>query len=202
MIKFGLPPQLHVDHSDRGPGKGILTPEKFENVANDSYGWCKPIKGGLWTSTLKEEVWSDWCNWTWGEQFMYRDGEKAFILTVSSTAKIFEINGRDDVKWLKDRYIMTQGSEGFAKSYLDELVRLDWTKVSHDFDGVHLTEFGNRQLHLADMSYSLNAWDAESTVWLRWAFTNCTPTNIINPYEKPKMRKITINGSNKTTKTA
>lgn len=193
MIKFGIRPQLHVDHWESSKNrrkKDILVPEKLEPVANESYGWCKPVKGGLWTSSLIGNGWSEWCRWTKGEDFMYTPGTDAFILTISPTAKIFEINGRDDVKWLKDRYKFPDPT-GFPKDLT--FLRLDWIKIAQDFDGVNLTKEGNSRLHLGALDCCLNAWDVESTIWLRWAFDSVTPTKISDPEDEAPKRKITLN---------
>lgn len=171
-----MPRQLHVDYvrGEQGHAKEMLVPEKFKSVSGED--WCKPLSGGLWTSTLIEPVWSDWCWWTSGEEFMYKERCDAFILDIDPKAKIFEINSASDVRWLTRLYPSMKYDTGF--------LRMNWTALSEDFHGVHLTETGNSLLHsCGDISVSMNPWDSESTVWLKWAFTKVEKTNISNPDE-------------------
>ena len=42
---------------------------------------------------------------------------------------------------------------------------LDWSKISEDFDAVHLTSRGRRET--TNTIPGLHGWDVESTVWIR-----------------------------------
>lgn len=167
MIKFGMIKQLHTGNE--------ISKEKMLDHPVKGDTWCKPV-GGLWTSTLIGDAWSDWCRWTKSERFKYKENGDACVLTVAPTAKVFEINGPDDAKWLKNRY----PGRDFGSPV--DFLRLNWEVLAKDFDGIHLTDLGNSLLHLPrDFGVCMNAWDTESTVWFNWVFTDVKKIQIKDP---------------------
>ncbi len=154
----------------------------------------KPVAGtGLWTSAYREETddsaWVEWCH---SETYSNPDRQYWHLLTPRHDARIYTIDGPNDFIALIARYpYVSQELErclpprAFFRHYY---TGIDFEKLSQDYDGLHLTEEGNAQLHLPfDYDFDMNAWDVESTVWFRWCFekVECirTPTIVETKHE-------------------
>lgn len=97
-----------------------------------------------------------------------------YLLRVSSTARIYEVDSPDAWRRLclaypaPDRGSLTGG-----------LVVPDFAAVARDWDGVHVTLGGlltadQVQLDGPEGPTALQGWDTEATVWLRWVFDKVT----------------------------
>ena len=147
-------------------------------IVNDRYDTFrrKPL-GGLWTSTwLGEERGSAWVQWCRANEYGSPDTENWFLLRPKKNARLYVLDNYNDLLTLIDKfpyetdmyrsYARTEGRKE-AMRYLT----IDFEKLAGYYDGLHLTERGNNQLHYCDPPH-LNAWDVESTVWFRWCFTS------------------------------
>lgn len=171
-----MPPQLFWPRNNKFPSKKLMTKVKGKD-------WQKPL-GGLWTSTLIDNS-SDWVRWCCDSDFCYDCNRKAYILVPQKDLKIYEIDSMGNLCWLLHTYPgqLLPGSKFLSmESSVIRFTSVDWPEVGKDFDGVHLTENGNSELHLG-RPYDLNAWDVESTLWYKWKFEK--DINIIEiPKEK------------------
>lgn len=201
-----MPTQLHVKNTDNK--LCTLSSEYLKPVGRlDELDWCKPMKGGLWTSTLIKGSWSSWCEWTKHENFKYVKNGDAYVLNVAPQAKIFEISTRSDLDWLIERYTSENKLFDGADRYF---IRLNWEKLQEDFDAVHFSQDGVKNL-LRNYSrdgtrynVSMSAWDAESTVWFRWKFIDSKPIKISDPEDpedKTVWRNLPIVDKNNNEKT-
>jgi hypothetical protein len=157
-----LPPQLFV-----GPG---VESEKMTPATNTASGWIKP-EGGLWTSTYDPECGSGWVQWSMGERFRVEcddDYETCYFdcsILYPKPARILIIDTHQDlVDAIQDYHFV--GSE--PRSYYAEDY-LDFEEIAEDYDAVHLTDRG--QWKTRRTRPGLYGWDLESTVWLRWMFS-------------------------------
>lgn len=137
----------------------------------------KPDRGGLWTSTYFDfhpfSAWGDWCQ---ENEWSLDVDLRLFTLEPESGARVYEVNSYEDLVWLFTIY----GRD--PKNPIGMLYRTErelvWENIAADYDAVHLTEQGQYETHLS-MPYDLYGWDCESTLWLRWAFTDYTDRGVI-----------------------
>lgn len=137
-----------------------------------SSGYMNKPEGGLWTSTLVDGI-SDWIRWCRGEGFGNVDDVPWWTLEPEPGATLLQIDGWDDLDLMMRVYGRSWGPiAGMNRKSLD----FDAIKQA-GYAGVNLTEHGARECHFGDWmsGYSLNAWDCESTVWLRWSFAVVAP---------------------------
>lgn len=167
MYRTGMPPQLFVGSR---PHVRLLNPVRnYDNDYRIMGIMCKPI-GGMWTSTLDRHG-SDWTRWhgdiEWG----------GYVVYPLRRARVFEIDSISDYERLLNWY-------GYAPpmnpngSHNDCWMVLNYEKLSKKCDGLHLTKKGQTETNYyiprerrGLMPPMLNAWDCESTVWFRWAFS-------------------------------
>lgn len=168
--------------------------EHFRPVEYMPHGWAKPLAGtGFWTSTYRGRYGGDWCQWCMSEQFTDRgltiqgsafDEYSRFNaranlwkLIPEADTRIYEIGRYGHLAWLVENY----GRVPDPHSQLPASIRRehpDWTAVAQDYDGIHLTQFGQWATRLT-MPYSLYGWDCESTLWNRWCFTEVVDLGIV-----------------------
>lgn len=107
--------------------------------------------------------------------FVRREGPiPAWTLSIAAQARVFEVLGPAQWHELCTRYpavVDHSGSPAYG------LLVPDWSAVRQDWDGVHLTFFGwlcaaQNRFTDGDGASMHWAWDAESTVWLRWVFSS------------------------------
>lgn len=137
LIKFGT--------------KEIKT-EKFTPIKNRPLGWVKPT-GGIWASTLLplEENLSAWADWCISEDYHVNELREICIFSLKETARIATIDSFNDLIELHSKYP--------CKGILEDKY-LDFEKLSHDYDVIHLTENGQMATRLT--SLNLYRWDCES----------------------------------------
>ena len=116
--------------------------------------------GGLWCSPVgSRDSWRSWCE---AEDFPI-NLEKYTKFTVTPDIRVLEINSLVDLEVAIKRYGL---SLGYSPYCLEHLV-LDWDKIKQEYDGVFLSESGNRECHLPSIPgiwCDLNSWDCESMV--------------------------------------
>jgi hypothetical protein len=116
----------------------------------------KPL-GGLWTSTWLGYG-SDWTRWCEDNDWdSPTDAWRGFLLAPKSDARVLVIDSVADM--LRLPWESPKGWWG-----------VNWATVFDAYDGVHLTERGQRATHLPALDRDLYGWDAESTCWARWVF--------------------------------
>lgn len=128
----------------------------------------KPF-GGLWTSTYNEENGSDWVRWCMENDMPVT--KVATILRVDRDAKVFEIDSYNDLKRCFAEYKMDGKNLGGYYEFLKISPRLDFEKMSLDYDGIHLTERGQAETRFS-MPENLYGWDCESTIFFHWCFND------------------------------
>lgn len=127
----------------------------------------KPL-GGLWTSTYHPIYGSDWVQWCLVNNF---DGPEfdCYLLTPKNDLNLLVIDSHEDLVLALRDY--GYDDPRFQEAGLHQLSRtLDWLALTKEFDGVHLTNRGNHEVHLS-FPIHLNGWDSESTCWLQWSFS-------------------------------
>jgi hypothetical protein len=169
-----LKTQLHV-----GLGHPL---EKIKNPISNHI-MCK-ANGGLYTSTyLGQDVGSDWLQWCIANEFnIPEDGIwKCWLINIKKDANIFVVDNVDDMHELYDRYEhpMFEGSR---------TMQIDYTKMSKDYDGIHMTRRGERATrhgnifsrtsNMARDSRNMYGWDVESTHFFRDVFKNIIPIEL------------------------
>lgn len=148
--------------------------QRIAPIVNRNDFGIKP-HGGLWTSTYDARYGSDWVQWCLGEEFrMPEDNRwKGYLLYPKSYARILEIDSYRDLERLMGEYehspyLQTLNPTGFR---IPGILRgLNYERLSHRYDAIHLTRRGQMETHFSD-DYSLYGWDCESTLWLRWCFS-------------------------------
>jgi len=146
-----MPQQLFV--GPQAPQAALLDP--IINIV----GFPKP-HGGIWTSPLADGS-SEWVEFLDTATGLTRH-TTSFVLDVASGARVAEIDSRQDLDVLTERYMLHSpfGHE-----------TLDFEALSGDFDGLHLTATGMNDCRFELNGRDLWPWDIESTIWFRWSFT-------------------------------
>jgi len=144
---------------------------KILSVKNVDWNPAKPI-GGLWTSTYtpNSEYPSAWVRWCSYEQPEWIKDVNFFLLIPKENINVFIINSLDDLKYLCEKFPYNRTLIPYAS--------LDWEEIAKHYDGVMLTEKGEKETRYTNPS--LYGWDCESTLWFR---------NIFKEIKKIKWRK-------------
>lgn len=139
----------------------------------------KPL-GGLWTSTWKGRPnLSAWAEWSAAEKF-YADSEKGWVLDMKTGSELVVIDSVADL-------------EAAVEAYPNELATrtmMNFESMAYDYDGLWLTEEGQRQTHFRGGKYEdLYGWDVESTVWFSWRVAGVEPIGEIEWEQHPLYRE-------------
>lgn len=159
LVHYGV---LHdpLRDADLNPG------DKYPGRYIELHGEKPRIPYVLWTSPIDSKWgWKDWCK---AEGF--GDLSYEVHLKLSEQARLFTIDGPDDLMYLVNRY--PGPVEAWRSPY--QRTNIDWVRFAGDFDAVHLTEQGNYTLHLPidgplPFGIDLNSWDCESVAIFRAA---------------------------------
>jgi len=139
--------------------------------------------GGPWTATAGEGVDEP----AWSRVHTRRlpsderpAGRSLWNLVVAGDARVFEVDGPLAWRWLCRRYPAAVGRGEILP---------DWAAVAADWDGVHVSVGGLVTAHgvavgSASSWSTVRSWDAEGTVWLRWAFSHIAALS--NPVDLPE----------------
>lgn len=149
--------QLHVGKIH--PAEKIILPIK-------NYIQCKAI-GGLYTSSyLGEEQGSEWIQWCLCNEFNIPVDNlwKGWLITIKKEANIFVVDSLEKMDFLYDRY-------GFTMFEGSNMEQINYEKMQNDFDGIHMTSYGERVTRHGGMFTSnprknlrtMYGWDCEST---------------------------------------
>lgn len=152
--------------------------DKFKPVLMD-YDHPTRFKpqGGLWTSTfLGREELSGWAQWCRVESFGYEKAD-LWLLTPDPAAEVYVVDTYRDLDMLHRLYGRTHRWEGMNGEWWEDPY-LDWPLIAERWSGVRLTDEGQWATRLTD-PYNLYGWDCESTLWLRWSFTDIQHGGIV-----------------------
>lgn len=176
LVQVKMPPQLFVGRKLLDNDSLEVSSKNMQPIKNAQ--WSKP-SGGLWTSTYDPTCGSDWVQWNLREgpaRVLGEDADKhweetseipwdfrklyfhAYVL-YPKLASIFVIDSIEDLIYLRQNY-----SENKEVGRL----KLDFEKMSQDFDALHLTQNGQWETRFGDPN--IYGWDVESTIWFRWVF--------------------------------
>ena len=150
-----LPTQAWIARSPRHDGPT----ERLFDAPSGGRGICKP-RGGLWTSTWDPRSCSGWAQWCIEARFK-KPPYAVWLLDVEPAARVFTVDTYYDLAVLMDAY-------GVPTRWGHEIA---WGRLARDYDALHLTDAGQWATRLSE-PHSLYGWDCESTVWMRWAFTD------------------------------
>src|SRR5262245_18179413 len=151
------------------------TPPDPSWFSRDAWGWPPgrpPGRlGGPWTATAGDEANEP----AWLRVHARRlaaEGRPAtgslWHQLVADEAVVFEVDGPLAWRWLCRRYPASAGRGE---------VLPDWDAVTADWDGIHVSIGGLVTAHgvavgSASSWSTVRDWDAEGTLWLRWAFSS------------------------------
>jgi len=93
------------------------------------------------------------------------------VLTPDEDVRLYEIDSLKDLNRLLKEYPHLPPehwrTDPIALLYSTSI---DFETLCADgYDGIHLTEKGNDEVHLG-FPVDMNGWDVESTIWFRWCF--------------------------------
>lgn len=142
---------------------GKRTPSQIRRIEPVENYLFKP-KGGLWTSTYSETEGSAWVR-RCAEGMPEWLTENCYLIEIGAGAKVYEVDSYEDLARLRRRY---PDRKSPFKVFVAFKEFVDWTKVARDYDGVHLTEHGQRATRFTEPS--LYGWDVECTVWFKDVF--------------------------------
>lgn len=121
---------------------------KFDSIKNRDF--IKP-HGGLWSSPVNSSYgWKDWCE---SEGYKVESLSSWFKFKLNCNSNIFVIDELSDLINLMKIYRRTD-------QYLYFENVLDFEKISKDYDGILLTDNGERKTRYSDPE--LYGWDCES----------------------------------------
>lgn len=157
--------QVWVSPDSAPPDPSCFRPDAWRNGT-----WLPPGRlGGPWTATAGDEVHEP----AWLRVHARRrapdeaPAAAMWHLVVAEEARVFEVDGPLAWRWLCRRYPASAGRGE---------VLPDWSAVAADWDGVHVSVGGLVTAHgvavgSASSWSTIRSWDAEGTLWLRWAFS-------------------------------
>lgn len=147
---------------------GGSLPETFDAFDLSPQIAINKPKRGFWTSTYTPDsdypsAWLEWCAsesfGDWGANYLVQPNPDARILTI-------------------DSYNTLKRLPRLEGGLFDQLPHLDFAAIAQLYDAVHLIDEALEQTRFPSIhglaeynDISLYAWDCESTVWLRHAFT-------------------------------
>jgi hypothetical protein len=135
-------------------------------------------KRAFWTSTLIPGLVSPWLHWP---EDQFSGPYHVWRVTVSAAARVCEIHSPEAWSALARAYPSPLVGYTFTglKHPPRSATRLDpdWSKVSRDWDGVHLSVGGwltaeDVPQESGGVTTELRGWNMESTAWFRWSFSS------------------------------
>lgn len=161
-----LPEQIWMSPGpEDGPAELEPKAEEFDPIGENRL-CCKP-HGGMWTSThtLDAEHATDWIRWCSTDGFM--SGRHMWRLSVKDDLDIIEVDDLDDLIAVVQRF--ENEDYGTTTALRDRAI--DFRFMAEEYDAMRLTKEGQKRTRMTDMGEpDLYGWDAESTLWFRWAF--------------------------------
>lgn len=152
------------------PDIGFKSNDPFdpEKIGKAGGSWYKPY-AGLWTSPFNEQGMTAWEWWS-----LMADYESRLQITTRVTAKkhsrFLQISCKDSMMSLPDEYFVPMKSQ-----FMESPARLNWEKVTSEFDGLWVTEKAAREcngLSQLELPRSLGAWDVETVLFFHGGAVN------------------------------
>lgn len=144
----------------------------FNDITNTDT--VKP-SGGLWTSTYKEAIGSEWVQWCFdADEEVPKDGFwQSYLVVPKKDISVFVIDSYQDLERLM---------EEFGEDMLGVLFHIDFEKMRQKYDAIWLTEQGETLTRHSD-PYHLYGWNAETVLWLNWKVETVTSIGVM-PFVK------------------
>lgn len=150
------------------------TLERFVMPRNSKQEGVKPFGVGLYTSTSAIAGISMWGAMIGFGESRSVDAQSRSIwaIDVDADANVIEISNA--ASWVEFVCTYSRTSNG--------TVLPDWVRIAKEFDGVHIT----LAAIVAAQGFYFNTkqgvippvfWDVETTLWLRWCFTDASPVS-------------------------
>jgi hypothetical protein len=173
ITAVSLPPQVYA-HTASHDVALTADPTRFRAVTSKNYGWVKPTSCcGLWTSPVtarandglpSDSAWLEWCR-------CEMDSDTSDLLLTEilpvREARLLLIDCQEHLVAIIDAY-PESGSQWPGRGRLYP----NWSGLAADgWDGVYLTDRGQRATRLPRSGPDLYSWDLESMLWLRHAYT-------------------------------
>jgi hypothetical protein len=168
-----MKPQLFVSSE-------YYNPKKFKPVKNREYINIPKPYNGLWTSTYRQDIKSEWVQFCLDEftSAIPHGGWRGSILIPYRDAKIYTIDSYDDLVKLFNKYQYIPNSN----TYFIKPIFLDFEAISKDYDAIHLTKKGEWETRYT--TPNLYGWDVESTLWFRDCFEKVINIRIPTKYNE------------------
>lgn len=145
----------------------------------------KPL-GGIWTSTLNEDGSCGWLEWCRAEEWGISSDTKMWALTPTDDVSVLTIDTLDDLHELLEEF---ERDDGVVRYPRDRYLDYERIASETEHDGVRVTRNGQRETRLSRPG--LYGWDAESTVWFEWVFTDVEYVRDVSPSPKQPTPKST-----------
>jgi len=136
---------------------------KGAEVFTRSKLWKPEGRNLLWTSPVNSEYgWEDWCleespNWISGKQ--------RWMLNLDSAARVYVIDGHDDLCRLVDECgVIESSSQLLDTVFVDKYP--DWPNIARHYDAVWLTLKGETETRFT-LPLTLYGWDCETVCVFR-----------------------------------
>jgi hypothetical protein len=160
--------QLWIAAIDAIPENGHPSPRHYGKPPNQ-----------IWTSSALDDGSSAWWHLlrVGADRAPPETTHSVWRLTPRSDARVYEIRAAED--WARL-------CEAFPFVMVDGYVGPDWDAIANEYDGVHLTVEGLIRAQCVEVetrygTAKLDAWDAESTAWLQWAFERVERIGYMEP---------------------
>ena len=136
--------------------------------------WGKPV-GGLWTSPHEPDVGSAWCRY-WSSCLSTSHPRwhtfQIYACIPHPRSRVVVIDSAADLALMVATFPLTHAARLVAEGGMDATAaHLDWISVARHCDAMHVTRRAISQTPRGSRS-SLDDWSVESTVWMRWCFTD------------------------------
>jgi hypothetical protein len=168
--------QVWLSPTSEPPEPSRLIPD-----LNRFHGEAPKPKRAFWTSTRVPKAISPWLHWVQFGEDRRRAPYSLWRVVVPATARVAEIHSPQAWSELARAYPSALVGYTFTgqKHPLESATRLDpdWSKVSRDWDGVHLSVGGwlmaeDVPTESGGVTTELRGWNMESTAWFRWSFSS------------------------------
>lgn len=144
-------------------------PDQIEPIENldDRPMFNKP-KGGLWTSSLREDTTSGWIEWMKRERWSNVQDPEAWVLTPADEIDVYTVDTVADLAEIAEQ----SDDPRFAHMRTGRTV-IDFESVFEEYDAIHLTTKGQRATRFTAIDEpDLYGWDSECVLWDGWHFTD------------------------------
>lgn len=158
-------------------GESELSQSTFEPVQNQDDPIHKP-RGGLWTSTVRDDERSGWLDWMETNDF-YTGDEEVWHLEPEDDLDVMLIEDKPHLEAILENYSRDLGHPSLAIQSRT-FAPLDFEGIAENYDAIRLTYEGQWNTRMTRPG--LYGWDCETVLWLRWAFDSIEYQGHISDY--------------------